>query len=67
MGKKISVIKDLKKSFGFKIREARSIRHDVRMYWKEMHKEFEVDKSKHIVPKRFNKGHKAWSINGEET
>ena len=66
MGKTASVIKGLK-SFGFKIREARELRHLNEQVEKEMRRNYDSVKSKHTVPKRFDKGHKAWSINGEET
>lgn len=61
----MSVIKELKAEFNLRIREARELRHSDEKVEKEMRRDFDVDKSKHIVPKKFNEGHKIWSIKGE--
>lgn len=62
----MSVIKCLKAEYKLRIREARELRHLNEQVEKEMRRNYDLEKSKHTVPKRFDKGHKAWSINGEE-
>lgn len=58
----ISTVKLMKKMHGTTIREARRLRHLVEVLTKSMRKDFDLEKSKHIVPKKFNGGHKIWSI-----
>lgn len=62
----MSVIKCLKAEYKLRIREARELRHWDEKVEKEMRRDFDVDKSKHRVPKKFNEGHKIWSIEGEK-
>lgn len=62
----MTVIKALKAQYKLSIREARELRHWKEKVTKEMRRDFDSDKSKHIVPIKFNGGHKIWSIKGEE-
>lgn len=43
-------------------REYRELRHMGEMYAKEMKRDYDRAKSKHTIGKRWNKGHKAWSV-----
>lgn len=61
----MTVIKALKAQYKLSIREARELRHWKEKVTKEMRRDFDSDKSKHIFPKEFNKEHNAWSIKGE--
>lgn len=58
----MTVIKALKAQYRLSIREVRELRHWKEKVTKEMRRDFDSDKSKHIVPIKFNGGHTIWSI-----
>ena len=55
----------MRKEYGINRSEFRSLRHTGEMLAKEMKRDADRAKSKHTIEKRWNKGHKAWSIDSE--